>query len=43
VAIKERDYDGEKEKKWYAPGTGIVKVKGDDEKLKLVATTLRRR
>jgi hypothetical protein len=43
VEIKERDLDGEREKKWYAPDRGIVKVRGDDEKLKLVATTLRPR
>ena len=34
---------GEIERKWYAPGVGVVKVKGGDEKLKLVATSVRPR
>ncbi len=43
IEVKEKDFDGEKERKWYAPGIGIVKVEGDEEKLKLVATTVRPR
>jgi len=42
IEVKEKDFDGERERKFYAPGIGIVKVQGDEEKLKLVATTVRR-
>jgi hypothetical protein len=43
VEVEERDDEGEKERKWYAPGVGLVRVKGEDERLKLVATSVRPR
>jgi hypothetical protein len=43
IEIEETDDEGETERKWYAPGVGVVRVKGDDERLKLVATSMRPR
>ncbi len=37
--VHERDFDGETERKWYAPGIGVIKAKGDGEKVKLIAMT----
>jgi len=39
LEVKEFDFDGETEKKWYAPGLGVIKAKGGGEKIKLVAMT----
>jgi len=39
LKVHELDYDGEEEKKYYAPGVGVIKAKAEGEKLKLVAMT----
>jgi hypothetical protein len=39
IKVKELDFDGETEKKYYAPGVGVIKAKADGEKLELVAMT----
>ncbi len=41
--IREEGHDGEVEAKWYAPGIGVIEVDSPSEKLKLVATAIRRR
>lgn len=40
LEVQEVDFDGSKERKWYAPGIGVIKAKAKREKLALVATTL---
>lgn len=42
LQISERDLDGHTEKKYWAPGTGVILAKGKNEILKLVASTFQR-